>query len=483
MKIINNLILICFSILFIQYKIYSQVIEEKIVDLNVLEKIVLSKITNNNIFVLTKHVKYLAGDLYQTKFFKLSKYDLDFNLVNQLEIDNIEINDTSYQYLPFKFDFMNDTLILYSFFVEQKQDLNYYNHELSVLKFYNNEEVFRNYSVANDLRGPSTGIEILNHSINKDKIYVTYKSLEIYIREYSINGDYIKTQIMINDSISNGQRGNPGEKYDFGVFANNEYIYLFISEIESNPQKYSNYIYIYDKEYNYIKRIVYNEKTRFNGIKNFKSGSIDYILFDELIYNSNTIVNRPSWHLFEIYNDSLINKNISFGINYSNKIYDISVENGINYIIGEHSKIPNKPNKTTLLQLFDSNFNLIQNKQLYSDESDDANYGINIKVINENEIIMVGTYTSNRAYYLLKIDKTLKVKNDIKQNKLVYPNPAILEISITNIPNGSDYKIYNLFGNEISKGKYFNKINIKNFRTGVYFININGNFFKFIKEN
>lgn len=482
MRSIINLFLICFSILFFQNKIYSQVIDEKIVDLNVLEKIVLSKITDNNIFVLTKHVSYLPGDLYQTKFFKLSNYDLDFNLVNQIEIDNIEINDTSYQYLPFKFDFKNDTLILYSFFVEQKQDLNYYGHDLSVLKFYNNEEVFRNYSVANDLRGPSTGIEILNHSINKDKIYVTYKSLEIYVREYSTNGDYIKTQVMIDDSISIGQRGNPGEKYDFGIFANSENIYLFISEIESNPQKYSNYIYIYDINYEFIKRIVYDEKTRFNGILNFKSGSKDFILFDELIYNSNTIVDRPSWHLFEIYNDSLVNKNISFGINYSDNIYYISEENGINYVIGEHSKIPNKPNKTTLLQLYDSNFNLIQNKQIYSNESDEANYGISMKVINENELIIVGTYTSNRAYYLLKIDKTLKVKDDIKQNKLVYPNPTTGEIFIENILNGSEYKIYNLFGNEITNGKYIDKINIKYLSNGVYFVYINGEIFKFIKD-
>ncbi len=63
----------------------------------------------------------------------------------------------------------------------------------------------------------------------------------------------------------------------------------------------------------------------------------------------------------------------------------------------------------------------------------------------------------------------------------LYPNPASDVLTLPNVPVRSNYTIYNIVGRAVSKGVLkggMNQINIQNFQTGCYYINIadnNGN--------
>jgi len=67
----------------------------------------------------------------------------------------------------------------------------------------------------------------------------------------------------------------------------------------------------------------------------------------------------------------------------------------------------------------------------------------------------------------------------------LFPNPTTEYIQILGLINTENYSIYNVIGSEISKGSISinEKIDVKNYSKGVYFLKIdNGNTVKFIKE-
>jgi hypothetical protein len=81
---------------------------------------------------------------------------------------------------------------------------------------------------------------------------------------------------------------------------------------------------------------------------------------------------------------------------------------------------------------------------------------------------------------------TLSVANVPELNALkVYPNPTSEFIQISGIKNRENYSIYSVMGSEIIKGSISvdEKINVKNYSKGVYFLKFdNGTTVKFVKE-
>jgi hypothetical protein len=75
---------------------------------------------------------------------------------------------------------------------------------------------------------------------------------------------------------------------------------------------------------------------------------------------------------------------------------------------------------------------------------------------------------------------------EIATNKVeIYPNPSSKFIQVLGLTKSEKYKIYNSIGTEIKRGYTSNNetIDIRNFRTGMYFLKFeNGNAIKFIKE-
>jgi len=84
---------------------------------------------------------------------------------------------------------------------------------------------------------------------------------------------------------------------------------------------------------------------------------------------------------------------------------------------------------------------------------------------------LIGTQSSSEKVNFLPIN--------------IYPNPAFNYINIENNTNSTQAEIYNIFGQqikEISISNGINSINIKELPVGIYFIEVNDNTFKFIKQ-
>lgn len=80
---------------------------------------------------------------------------------------------------------------------------------------------------------------------------------------------------------------------------------------------------------------------------------------------------------------------------------------------------------------------------------------------------------------------TLGVEDVILNSVKIYPNPASDFITISGLKNRENFRVYDVLGTEIIKGKIIDngEIAIKNFSNGIYFLKFdNGNTIKFIKE-
>ncbi|MEG2514338.1 MAG: calycin-like domain-containing protein [Bacteroidaceae bacterium] len=65
----------------------------------------------------------------------------------------------------------------------------------------------------------------------------------------------------------------------------------------------------------------------------------------------------------------------------------------------------------------------------------------------------------------------------------IYPNPTTDFIYVSNIEEGSDYKIYNTSGSLVKAGMLIsNAVSVAELSNGIYFVDVNGAKAKFIKE-
>lgn len=93
----------------------------------------------------------------------------------------------------------------------------------------------------------------------------------------------------------------------------------------------------------------------------------------------------------------------------------------------------------------------------------------------------------NQDVFLIKKTDNLNEINPEKNKISIYPNPAkdVIKVSLPKNSKIKHYSIFNMLGIEIMKGNISNDdidISIKHLRKGVYFILVEGNTIKFIKE-
>ena len=63
----------------------------------------------------------------------------------------------------------------------------------------------------------------------------------------------------------------------------------------------------------------------------------------------------------------------------------------------------------------------------------------------------------------------------------VYPNPTKGILFLSNIPQGTPYKIINVNGNQLNKGTYSHGISTEHLDAGIYWVIVPGNVYKFMK--
>ena len=99
--------------------------------------------------------------------------------------------------------------------------------------------------------------------------------------------------------------------------------------------------------------------------------------------------------------------------------------------------------------------------------TDYSSYANRLWVITDSPVLDI-TYNTCVACGTAGIDE-LEIDVD------VYPNPASDFITISNVPEGFNYTIYNTVGNILTTGTDTESIDVSTLNSGIYFIELNGN--------
>jgi hypothetical protein len=465
---------------------YDRIETHKLIQLpqyNHFEDIAFSE---KEIFVLISEYKTFDKHPYWGKSLKIQRLNYDFEVQSEIEIDNIEINDSIYHFLPNRFYINNDTLYFYGQFVDGGQSTIKYGHNLIVLKFFDDKEVFRNYEIINDGFTPNTysgSKENLDFTKDEENIYVAFKSARIGIRKYDIDGNFINTTIVIDDSVSNYFYGYEGEVYVTGIDKINNKIYLFLTEFTNVKNKKDFYLYIYDEEFNLIEKKKYRENTSQIDVHFFEVDNKNLMVFGDLIPTSPRFPNRPSWYLFELGEDDIHYTGNNLGLNYPDYIHDIQKFGDGYLVVGAHDKIPSNPFQVSLIQKLNSDFEPIESFTFFDKETDKSNFATKVKVLNDEEYIVAGPFRTENSYYLAKFNTTLSVKNNEELEVSLFPNPSNDFITITGLDFNSNYEIIDILGNTLKVGNYSGQITISELTIGHYYLRVGEKVIKFVKSN
>lgn len=141
-------------------------------------------------------------------------------------------------------------------------------------------------------------------------------------------------------------------------------------------------------------------------------------------------------------------------------------------------------NKDVLLNSISEQYNFLKNNKIYEREAlIYPNYSFS-----QEDLLYTLNWLENRLTYLDEyFGHSLSVNNNITGLKtdFLYPNPVKDRINLinTNSQIGKEFKIYNNFGQLISKGSIDSRfIPVENLNKGYYLVRIGNNSYKFIKE-
>lgn len=462
----------------------DEITKSKIIELGNRAQIYDVTFSDNKVLILSNYYNIIKGDAFYSTFFKIQEFDYHFNLIDEFEIDNISINEKKYQYLPFKMEIINDTLSIIGHFIEQGQDVLKYGHNLFVLKYFENKEVYRYFDFINDGFATSTYLgnnDNLNFTKDEENIYVAFKGPEIVVRKYDKFGNYLKTFTLIDDSISTNIEGKIGSKTINSIHKVKDKIFLFLSELTNVKFKNKNIVNIYDENFNLIEEKEYTENKSNIEVKSYGIKGKHLLVYGELL-SSPRFANRPSWYLYEYDNESLNYTGYNLGLNYPDYIHDIQMVGNNFIIVGAHDKIPAKPFQVSLIQILDSNYAPIKSFTFYDEETDKSNFALKVKVLSEKEYIVVGALQLDNSFYLAKFSTILSIEDLNNENFKLFPNPSSDYIQINGVNSNDKYEISDILGNKINDGNYNDKINISLLSNGFYYIKINNQTFKFIKK-
>jgi len=462
----------------------DKITNSKIIELGNRAQIYDIAFLNNKVLILSKYYKIIEGDAFYSTFFKIQEFDYNFNLIDEFEIDNISIDEKKYQYLPFKMEISNDTLGIIGHFIEQGQDVLKYGHNLFVLKYFENKEVYRNFDFINDGFAPSTYLgnyDNLNFTKDEENIYIAFKGPEIVVRKYDKFGNYLKTFTLIDDSISTNIEGKVGSKSVNSIHKVKDKIFLFLSELTNVKFKDKNIVNIYDENFNLIEEKEYTENKSNIEVKSFDINGKHLLVFGELL-SSPRFANRPSWYLYEYDNESINYTGYNLGLNYPDYIHDIQKIGNDYIVVGAHDKIPAKPFQVSLIQKLDSNFAPIKSFTFYDEDTDKSNFALKVKVLSEEEYIVVGALQIDNSYYFAKFNTILSVEKNENEKYTIFPNPSSDFIQVEGVNSTDKYEIRDLLGNIVGEGIYNSSIDISYLSTAYYFLKINNQTIKFIKK-
>jgi len=113
-----------------------------------------------------------------------------------------------------------------------------------------------------------------------------------------------------------------------------------------------------------------------------------------------------------------------------------------------------------------------------------ATFGVNdLKYINASAAWIVGSGGTILAYSASVTPTSLKSNESSTKLINIYPNPAQNSITLKNIGNNKLVEVVNSLGQVVIKQNILNEtLNISNLQQGVYFVKVDGELVKFIKE-
>lgn len=122
-------------------------------------------------------------------------------------------------------------------------------------------------------------------------------------------------------------------------------------------------------------------------------------------------------------------------------------------------------------------FQIDTNLNIYYDST--GNYAGGVTLVNENE-----ESTLDLNFTVNIEDSSLSIPDLKLERVTIYPNPATEFITITNPIKNDNFKIFDIGGSEVLNDIVQNQaINIKQLKSGIYFLKIDGRFtVKFIKK-
>ncbi|WP_298536986.1 CotH kinase family protein [uncultured Algibacter sp.] len=135
-----------------------------------------------------------------------------------------------------------------------------------------------------------------------------------------------------------------------------------------------------------------------------------------------------------------------------------------------------------LSDLISENYNFLQENRIYERESIVySNYAFS-----SVDLLYIQNWLTNRLTYLdTYFGNVLSNKEHAYSNKSIHPNPVkdIAYINSTDNLINKNYKIYNNLGQLVSTGVINNNyISFEHLKSGIYFLKIAGNSYKFIKN-
>lgn len=466
------ILIIVFNFIFSQNSDEKVILKESFSQWAELKKV---EFTDDYIYTFELSALYIHDSIL------IRKYDYDFNQVGKTinlsyEEYGVDINEVYFD---------KDTLIVIGHIIEKWDSPLKYDFHLFVRKYYNDELIYDN--VAKTHLRISTYFNTITPRVyyNNENIYSIFRTPYIGVIKYDINGNVLKIDTLINDPVSNGE--DVGAVGAYGIIEHNNNLYAFL--FKKNTDKSTHFYNIYNTNFDFIESdtIILNRTVPLTEFDFLNFNNSKYIVYGEYLPQGR-IANTPIREIIKLNDDGVNLTNIKLGVNYPDRINSI-VKFNDNFIAGgSYHSTERNGGSFALLQILDNELNPINYLTLDFSEENKLQEIIDIKVLNENEILVVGKISVNGIFFKkinlseLSVDEELEYK--------IFPNPSSNQIVLSYINHfNKNIQVFDLNFNLVEELNSIDKevfLNISNYSQGTYFIRTKidnkTSWGKFIKE-
>lgn len=402
----------------------------------------------------------------------IRKYDYDFNQVGKtinLSYDEYGV-DIDEVYID------KDTLVVIGHIIEKWDSPLRNGFHLFVRKYYNDELIYDNIAITNLSISTYHNTSTPRIYYNSENIYSIFRTPYIGVIKYDINGNVLKIDTLINDPVSNGE--DVGAIGAYGIIEHNNNLYAFL--FKKNTDKTTLFYNVYNTNFDFIKSdtIFNNRYILFTEFDFFNFNDSKYIAYGEYL-SQDRIANTPIRQLIEVNDDGVNLTNIKLGVNYPDRINSV-VKFNDNFIAGgSYHSTERNGGSFALLQILDNELNPINYLTFDFTEENVLQEIIDIKVLNEKEIIVVGKITV-KGIFLKKINLSeLSVESENNIKSYLINDKFILKEYIF------EPKVYNSLGNKVDIEITINgsntELDFTNFPKGIYFVKTKNEVYKIMK--